>query len=117
MEYVSREEVLKNPCSYLLPNGRNSPKFVFVDHIKKIPAADVAQVVRCKDCIYWQKPQVLLNDGTYRDYEPSECDGFVSLEVGINVGSYCTRFDRDNENRIPHYMNADDFCSRGARLE
>ena len=34
--------------------------------------ADVVEVVRCKDCIYWQKPQVKLHDGTYRDYESGE---------------------------------------------
>lgn len=82
--------------------------------------ADVIEVVRCKDCIYWQKPQVELHDGTYRDYEPEEYDngsmfGGVELSVGINVGSFCAKYDKWHGNSIHQFMGENDFCSKGEK--
>jgi len=82
--------------------------------------ADVVEVVRCKDCIYWQKPQVKLHDGTYRDYEPEEYDngsmvGGVELSVGINVGSFCAKYDKWHGNSIHQFMGENDFCSKGEK--
>ena len=45
-EYIEREAVGKNAFRYLLPNGEESPKVVFLDAIDKIPTADVAPVRR-----------------------------------------------------------------------
>ena len=80
--------------------------------------ADVAEVVRCKDCIYWQRPQVKLKDGTYRDYEPGEyVNGFgcVEVSVGINVGAFCAKYDKWHTNAIHQFMSENDFCSKGAK--
>ena len=52
MVYIDKETAKKSAFRYLLPNGEQSPKVVFVDAIDKIPAADVVPVVRCKDCLY-----------------------------------------------------------------
>jgi hypothetical protein len=79
---------------------------------------DVAEVVRCKDCIYWQRPQVKLKDGTYRDYEHGEyVNGFggVELSVGINIGSFCAKYDKWHGNSIPQFMGDNDFCSKGEK--
>ena len=83
-------------------------------------AADVQPVVRCKDCVYWQKPQIRLDDGTYRDYLPGECESGlfglgVTSDVGINIGSFCAMYNTDHQNRIPQFMEPDDFCSKGYR--
>ena len=82
--------------------------------------ADVVEVVRCKDCIYWQRPQVKLKDGTYRDYEPGEYEngsifGGVELSVGINVGAFCAKYDKWHTNAIHQFMSENDFCSKGEK--
>ena len=46
-EYIEREEAI-NACF----NGWNSDAWDCADNIRKIPAADVRPVVRCKDCKY-----------------------------------------------------------------
>lgn len=80
-------------------------------------------VVRCKECVYWTPRHVKMNDGTIRFYETNE--GIVTIEKGINVGSYCKRFDdvtvhgyRDGEpciGKTKAWCNQDDFCSYGER--
>lgn len=82
-------------------------------------------VVRCKECVYWTPRHVKMNDGTIRSYETNE--GIVTIEKGINVGSYCKRFDdvtvhgyRDGEpciGKTKAWCNQDDFCSYGERRE
>ena len=88
--------------------------------IKTLPTADVVPVVRCKDCIYFQDRYIELPDGSKRPYEKGE--NIVSIDVGINVGSYCKRIDyaivhgqRDGEPSIDEtrlWANPDDYCSR-----
>ena len=83
----------------------------------------LAEVVKCSECIYWQDRRIKLNDGTYRNYTNDE--HFVPISVGINIGSYCTRFDevlvRGYRNGEPSkdctkaWCQADDCCSRGIR--
>ena len=89
----------------------------------KTPAADVAEVVRCKDCIYFQDRYVELPDGSKRPYKKGESS--VPLSVGINVDSYCTRIDyaivhgyRNGEPSVDEtrlWTNPDDFCSRAEK--
>lgn len=87
-------------------------------YIRNAPVAeDVESVVRCKDCIYWQKPQIRLSDGTYRDYKEYEEFQLVDSSVGINIGSYCNLYNRDHKNDIPQFMGKDDFCSKGYRKD
>lgn len=93
-----------------------------VDAIQYMDVADVRPVVLCRDCVYWQKPQVKLNDGTYRDYEPGEYEngshfGGVTSDVGINIGSFCALYNTEHQNRIPQFMDENDFCSKGYKRE
>ena len=75
MEYIDKETAKKSAFRYLLPNGEQSPKVVFVDAIDKIPAADVTPVVRCKDCL---------------DYESA--DGFCNVHADyMTKDDYCSR--------------------------
>lgn len=116
-EYIEREAAIEAVYLTILHDGiRGALK----SNIDDVPAADVAPVVRCKDCVYWQKPQILLDDGTYRDYLPGEYEsgplGFgVTMDVGINMGSFCAKYNTDHQNRIPQFMKPDDFCSKGYR--
>lgn len=92
---------------------------------KRIPASDVIEVVRCKNCKYFQDKYVKLPDGSKRPYEKGE--DIVPLSVGINVGSYCTRIDyaivhgyRNGEPSVDKtrlWTNPDDFCSCGERKD
>lgn len=54
MEYISRDDALKSICEYCSEKGMCEDVNVhcaeYAD-IKAIPAADVASVVRCKDCL------------------------------------------------------------------
>ncbi len=88
-------------------------------------ATEVDEVVRCKDCIYFQDRYVKLPDGSKRPYEKGE--DYVPISVGINVGSYCKRIDyaivhgyRDGEPSVDEtrlWTNPDDFCSYGERKD
>lgn len=82
--------------------------------------SDRVNVTRCKDCIFWQKPQVELPDGTCRDYLPGEIDPFlgipsVTADIGINVGGYCNAYWTDDyvEEGKREWKSAMDYCSKG----
>lgn len=57
--------------------------------IKALPAADVAPVVRCKDCLFWER------DIGFCHYHSRYYDGGASWDI----------------------FNEDDFCSYGERKE
>lgn len=97
---VDRAEV-KELADYLLANG-------------------VVEVVRCKDCIYFQPAFILTNEGERRPYTKEEREqgfGMVSGEIGINCGSRCERFGYWEENKIPVWFSENDFCSYGELKE
>ena len=56
--------------------------------IDEMPSADVVEVVRCKDCIYYNET-----------HEACDCDEKAISSLGI------------------FFPNADDFCSYGERKE
>lgn len=49
-EFISREAALKNAFEMTELRSGKLMKVVDVDDLESIPAADVVQVVRCKDC-------------------------------------------------------------------
>lgn len=85
--------------------------------MSKIPTADVVEVVRCKDCIWFQPEFVLTPNGERRPYTEEELKNGrnVTMDVGINCGSRCERHGRWEENSIPVWYHEDDFCSYGKR--
>lgn len=114
-EYIEREKALDAQNKSMNLNEMR-------ERLKRIPAADVREVVTCGECVYWQKPQVWQNDGTFRDYQPGEYEsggsfGGVSIEVGVNFGSFCALYDREHKNELPQFMNENDFCSKGYKAE
>lgn len=76
------------------------------------------EVVRCKDCIYFQPEFILTNDGERRPYTEQEIKNgkIVSMDVGINCGSRCERFGYWEENRFPVWFGENDFCSYGKEV-
>lgn len=91
--------------------------------IENIQAADVVEVVRCKDCKFWKDIHVLQNDGRERQYTAEEYDSdftlmtpCVSSSVGINVGSKCMYDDQSGyivDKTV--FRGADDYCSKGEK--
>lgn len=95
-----------------------------IDGIYEIPSAEVAPVVRCKDCKWYDPPHIDHGDGKRTDVEDDA--PFVPLSVGINVGGkcmntlreYCCNHDRedpDDYERLVKFRNRMDFCSDGER--
>lgn len=91
--------------------------------ISNVPAADVVEVVRCKECKFWKDIHVLQNDGRERQYTAEEYDSdftlmtpCVSSSVGINVGSKCMYDDQSGyivDKTV--FRGADDYCSKGEK--
>lgn len=95
--------------------------------INSLPSASV-EVVRCKDCRWYDPPHIQYRDGTRKDVE--ENYPHVTVDVGINVGgrcvhhpgikTYCLSHDRENPEDyedIVIFRNPDDYCSCGERRE
>lgn len=80
---------------------------------------DVVEVVRCKDCKYFQPCFVMTDDGERRPYTEEEIRNgkIVSGDVGINCGSRCERYGYWEENRFPVWYQENDYCSYGERRE
>ena len=78
---------------------------------------DVVEVVRCKNCIWFVPKFVLTNDGERRPCteEEKNLPFGVLGNVGINCGSRCERYSEWEENRVPVFVQENDFCSYGER--
>ena len=87
-EYLKREAVID-----LITRRYENPE-ICTQEINSIPAADVAPVVRCKDCKYYKESRVLApNKFCFRLNHPTE-----PRKIGYNFGD-------------------DDFCSYGERRD
>ena len=83
-EYIEREAVID-----LITRRYENPE-ICTQEINSIPAADVAPVVRCKDCVHWDD-----DPDTYGTDDGPKGKCMKSFET----------------------MCADDFCSYGERKE
>ena len=96
----------------------NFPVRVDIHDVKKAilksPTIDAVPVVRCKDCIWWQDRQIQLDEGSCRDYMPDE-PWSVTCDVGINIGSHCTKHGFDDESGSWFWAVSNDYCSCGER--
>ena len=81
----------------------------------KIDNGTLKEVVRCKDCVYFQPEYVEMENKKKRPYTEEEIKNgkYVSLEKGINCGSRCERFGYWEKNSYPVWFNENDFCSYG----
>ena len=76
-------------------------------------AADVAPVVRCKDCIWFMPRHILHSDETIT-YVAENAD-FVTMDVGINYQATCRRHSYIDNLYVSDSGN--DYCSYGARMD
>lgn len=121
-EYIDREKIISKTCSNCtrqidLACQYEEPCEHLIAAFLNEDAADVAPVVRCKNCIYWKDRHIKLNDGTERPYTEEELHqffGMVPISIGVNVGSYCTRIKLED---TYFWCGPDDFCSKGAQMD
>ena len=80
------------------------------------------EIVRCKNCIYYDPPHVENNGVRYEYAEmPKEAfdelgTGLVNVEYGINIGGRCTRdynTGYDDDKRV--YVPENNYCGRAER--
>lgn len=81
----------------------------------KIENGTLKEIVRCKDCVYFQPAFVEMENKERRPYTEEEIKNgkIVSMEQGINCGSRCERYRYWDNNSIPVWFNENDFCSYG----
>lgn len=90
--------------------------------IDDLPSAQ-PEIIRCKDCIYYDPPHV-ENNGVRYEYDEMPADAFdalgtglVTAEYGINIGGrccvdyYCKNYSDDK--RV--YVREDNYCGRAER--
>lgn len=124
-EYIEREALLAEAKRISGPmTGDGWDNWGVYSLINRQPAADVVEVVRCRECKYWKDIHVLQNDGRERQYTKEEYDGddfilfspCVSSNVGINVGSKCMYDDQCGYSVDKTvFRGADDYCSKGEK--
>ena len=85
-DYIRRDDALKG--AELFQCGWAEIEAVQADYIGRLPAADVAEVVRCKDCEY---------------VRPT-----INVHTGEQAGIWCALHDILN-------VSPDDYCSRGEK--
>jgi len=71
------------------------------------PTVDAVEVVRCKDCINWNrdtikhKRVVRVHTNDFTEWDEAECEILANL---------------DGYNKVSHYTCDDDFCSYGEKV-
>lgn len=99
------------------------------DEVKRLEPkrGKMFEVVRCKDCVYYHKAHVKLDDGTELDYDSDVVKEYqqkrkesgdpfwdmVCADLGMNVGGRC---ERDNNQGYAEdkavFRSETDFCSK-----
>lgn len=79
-EYIEREAVLKilrGSAIAKYPMSFSFGLFAAADELEKIPAADVVEVCRCKDCKHYKPPKVSAHYVNHTPY----CTRIVTMKV------------------------------------
>ena len=88
MSYISREAAIEFIDAGHLVSG-NEPRWSdneVVNFLKSRPAADVVEVVRCKDCIYFDK-----------DYDEDTADWCHAWSETTREDGYCHNAERGEQ--------------------
>lgn len=88
-----RYNICVDGCSYPEPCEKLLAAFLDAE-----PAADVAPVVRCQECNYWNRSSEMMPDGEEADY--GWCDKML-----------------DSDSEMELITTENDFCSYGERRE
>lgn len=112
---IYRQDVLK------ILSSKNAAWDAY-DKVKQLPSAQ-PEIIRCKDCIYYDPPHV-KNNGVRYEYDEMPADAFdalgtglVNAEYGINIGGrccvdyYCKNYSDDK--RV--FVREDNYCGRAER--
>ncbi len=98
-EYIEREaaiEAIENDCLELVYYTKEDA----IQCVKAIPAADVAEVVRCKDCKY----SGMYCFGTSKEETlaclETEEDGFIRFATSVKADDYCSRGERKMDKEV-----------------
>ena len=99
-EYIDKDKLL-NDIEYIDISNCTNIDDIFIEVERTIdeqPDADVVEVVKCKDCKYYDKATgFCLNHSYFKDSEGMSCSPADSRDFT--------------------FFNEDDFCSYGARKE
>ncbi len=86
---------------------------------------DVGELIRCKDCIYYDPPHVEKNGERheYSEFPPEAFDTIlltenVTIDYGINVGGRCCRdynAGYTDDKRV--FVASDNYCGRAEPKE
>ena len=102
-------------------NGFNTALTAVGIDLKNLPSAQ-PEIIRCKDCIYYDPPHV-ENNGVRYEYTEMPADAFdvlgtglVTTEYGINIGGRCCRdYNAGYEDDKRVYVPENNHCGRGER--
>ena len=75
-EYIEREDAMKIVTDIMCDCKVTHKGRAIRRNIKQLPAADVVEVVSCKDCLYKNE---WANDGSYPDYNFCKHSGLWHL--------------------------------------
>lgn len=88
-EYIEREAIMKFPLRKdRCDKERANKHFIFgiesvLEYVENLPAADVAPVVRCKDCAY-----------SYEDIGGRACSYGVCVDCAVAEDFFCAEGER-----------------------
>lgn len=97
-EYIKREAAIRVACIGCCEEGNCNERCVDIARLIEIPAADVVEVVRCKDCRFCMAFKG-KSDGFYGFY------GHCRIWITRTISDYAALVD------------ADGYCSYGERKE
>jgi hypothetical protein len=123
-DLISRQAAIDILDAYqvMLENGEENPYSWARFRMSELPSAQ-PEIIRCKDCIYYDPPHV-ENNGVRYEYDEMPADAFdalgtglVNAEYGINIGGrccvdyYCKNYSDDK--RV--FVREDNYCGRAER--
>src|SRR5574344_1236053 len=79
-EYIEREALIQDAEDVLT--------FQMLDRINRQPAADVAQVVRCKDCCYWNRKYTTV--GECEKLADRDQEGGAQFDCDMDDTDFCS---------------------------
>ena len=122
-DLISRQAAIDALHMHLMYRmGTDSNKKRLDEWINNLPSVQ-PEIIRCKDCIYYDPPHV-ENNGVRYEYDEMPADAFdalgtglITAEYGINIGGrccvdyYCKNYSDDK--RV--FVREDNYCGRAER--
>lgn len=87
-EYITKEQAIDEVWDAFMSHDDPDLGRVIEENIKRLPAADVVEVVRCKDCEYSRKDGIFLWCDRWKHGTNPEGEGWCNLGEKKR-GKYC----------------------------